>query len=165
MYVCNSLWYFSFVHSDTRKNVGADRVKELGQVHDEYTVGVQAWTSLETSKGIGDALDTWQRPKVQMPQNQTWKVRAAIIVYRVVLQSAIFGTGSTGSIRINLSSQILNRERVSQGWKSLKILDLKRENQYLKICIEPITCFWRVFAHIDVLVHNHVFWSYEYVNY
>lgn len=88
---------FSFVHSDTGKNVRADCVKKLGQVHNECTVGVQAWTSIETSEGIGDALDTRQRLEVQMPQNQTWKVRAAI-VYRVALQCAMFGTDSTSPI-------------------------------------------------------------------
>lgn len=120
------------MHSDIGKNVGADRVKELGQVHDECTVGVQAWTSLETSEGIGDALDTRQRPEVQMSQNQTWKVRAAIIVYHAVLQRAMFGIGSTGPIRITLSSQILNRGRVSQGMKTFKNTRLKREKSMLE---------------------------------
>jgi len=62
------------LHSDIGQDVGADRVEELGQVHDEHTVGVQARTGVETSQRTGHALDTRQRPEVQVSEDQARKV-------------------------------------------------------------------------------------------
>lgn len=62
-------------NSDTGQNIGTYRDEELGGIHDEHTVSVQARTVVETSQGTGQTLDTQQRLEVQVSQDQARKVR------------------------------------------------------------------------------------------